>query len=207
MRRAVLFTLLAAMMFAVGGPNADAQDKTKYPVLAFEGKKAPAFSADFAINADKASLSDLKDKVVLVDFWAVWCGPCRAVFPELTRLHNTYNKKGLEVVGITKYYKTWEFKDGKLGRAKTPLSVEEEQQMLKDFVKANKLPYRIQTSADAFTKYKINAIPSALLIDKKGTVQMVKVGSSPAGIKALEEKIKSLLEDKGVSVEPKDSGK
>jgi thiol-disulfide isomerase/thioredoxin len=194
MRRILLAALVCTA--ALSGSAPAQGDKTKYPVLTLEGKEAPAFSTDFAINANKATLTDLKGKVVLIDFWAVWCGPCVAVFPELSRLHRDYGPKGLEVVGVTRYYKNRDFKDGKLVAAKEPLKPEQEQEMLKAFARHHKLPYRIQTSEDAFKAYKITAIPSAVLIDKKGTVQMVKVGSSKAGIKALEEKIKALLDEK-----------
>lgn len=191
--------LLAALVCALGVcPSADAQaDKSKYPVLALEGKEAPAFATDFAINAPKATLNDLKGKVVLVDFWAVWCPPCRAAFPSLIKLHEDYNKKGLEIVGLTKYYGRNEFKLGKLTTVKTKVSQEDEREMLKAFVKHHKLPYRIQISPAAFTDYKVGPIPTALLIDKKGTIRMVKVGFSPTvGMKAVEEKIKALLDEK-----------
>lgn len=192
---------LAALVvvFTLAGSVPGQQDKTKkkYPVEEIVGQSAPDFGTDFAINGEKTSLAGLKNKVVLVDFWAVWCGPCRVVFPNLIKLHETYQSKGLEIVGLTRYYQRYEaFKDGKLVAVKEKdkkVSREDEQKMLADFVKHYKLPYRIQTTADAFAKYKVNAIPTALLIDKKGTVRLVKVGSSPAGMKELEAKIKELL--------------
>lgn len=196
MRRSVLFVLLAALVVSASVAPGQTPDPSKYPVVGLKGKNAPGFDSDFAINGTKTSLPDLKDKVVLLDFWAVWCGPCRAVFPDLARLHKEYNGKGLEIIGVTRYYKKYEFKDGKLAKAAEELGTEDEQKMLASFVSHFKLPYRIQTSTNAFANYKITGIPTAVLIDKKGVIQLVKIGAGKAGIKELEGKIKELLAEK-----------
>jgi thiol-disulfide isomerase/thioredoxin len=171
--------------------------------LALEGKKAPTFKIDFALNGKarpKPSTTPNPEPeghpVVLLSFWAVWCPPCRTSFPHLVRLHENYGRKGLTVVGVTKNYKNHDFKDGKLIRAEKPLDAKAEQKMLTAFVKHHKLPYRIEMSADATTNFKINAIPTFVLIDRKGKVRMVKIGASEAGMKEMEAKIKALLAEK-----------
>jgi thiol-disulfide isomerase/thioredoxin len=201
MRRALLASLMLAMVLCADSSGQTkkkpAEDKTKAGPTTLEGKDAPDFAPEFAINGSKARLEDLKGKVVLVDFWAVWCGPCIKVFPHLKDLHSKYNKKGLEVVGLTTYYQKYDFADGKLKKPEKPLTKPQEQQMLEKFVKHHELPYRIQTVARTdFTKYQIRGIPTAVLIDRKGKVAMVKVGSGPANAKALETKIKELLGEK-----------
>lgn len=186
--------LLATMVFATTAPGQDTRtDKTKSGPAMLEGKDAPAFTPDFALNGEKATLANLEGKVVLVDFWAVWCGPCRAVFPQLTSLHKKYHGKGLEIVGLTRYYERFDFKNGKLAKLDSKLDRKQEQAMLQSFVSHYKLPYRIQTVSPAdFARYHVRGIPTAVLIDRKGKVRMVKVGAGKSAT-ALEDMIKKLL--------------
>ena len=62
--------------------------------------KAPDFTLQ-SINDSTYTLSKMEDKVVLINFWATWCGPCRMEIPEFNELQEKYHKKGLEIVGIS----------------------------------------------------------------------------------------------------------
>jgi cytochrome c biogenesis protein CcmG/thiol:disulfide interchange protein DsbE len=65
-----------------------------------QGKKAPALALK-DLQGRKVSLSDYKGKVLLINFWATWCPPCRAEIPDLVKMQREYKNRGLQVIGIT----------------------------------------------------------------------------------------------------------
>ena len=183
------------------------KDKDDDPFTELIGKPAPDFTGDFAINGKPIKISDLKGKVVLLDFWAVWCGPCVASFPHLRELNDEFHDKGLEVVGVTSYEELFGFDKDKgeltnLDEDKK-LSRDDERNMLKDFIAHHKVDYRIMTVPRDERKkvfideYLASGIPEVVLIDRKGVVRMVKLGNSEENTKAIHEKVEELLKDKG----------
>jgi len=110
------------------------------------------------IDGKPFNVTSLKGKVVLVDFWATWCGPCLEELPHVQDLYNAYNKKGFEVVGV---------------------SLDQEKDVLQAFLAEKKLPW-VQLYAEAqgdggwsnpiAKHYGISAIPTAILIGKDGNV-------------------------------------
>jgi peroxiredoxin len=116
--------------------------------------KAPDFTLA-ALNDSVYNLRELEDKVVLINFWATWCGPCRMEIPEFNELHKSYHEKGLEILGI---------------------SVSDNKKQLKNFTKSFAVDYPLLygSSRDMNNIMKdyggVYAVPSSFLIGKQGSI-------------------------------------
>ncbi len=161
------------------------------------GQPAPELQAEAFVGMDETTLEELKGKVVLLDFWAVWCGPCIATFPHLIEWHEEFAEDGLVIIGATRQYNyKWDEETGKAARQTEDVELDDELAMLEKFRESHELHHGfVVTPKDgSFTKeYLVSGIPQAVLIDKAGNVRMIKVGSGPASAKALHDMIEELL--------------
>ena len=127
-------------------------------------------SVDFTLNnleGKPVAFSSLKGKVVVIDFWATWCGPCKASFPYLQKVYDKY-KDNQKVAFLV--VDTWERVKG------LPATVEN----AKKFVTDNKYTFPILideiSGKKLAEKYQVTGIPTKFIIDKKGNVAFVSVG-------------------------------
>jgi len=139
------------------------------------GDPAPDFTLPAIEDSDtEITLSDLRGKVVYVDFWASWCAPCLLSLPLYNDIYNKYSDQGLEVVGI---------------------NIDNPIEDGLDFLLDTPLDFKIPADPDGETStlYDVYGMPTSFLIDRDGVVRMVHEGFRNGDIELIDEEIRSLL--------------
>ena len=137
------------------------------------GTVAPDFTLKSS-NGKNLRLSEHRGEVVMINFWATWCGPCREEMPLLNRLHEKYRKAGFTLLGV---------------------NVDDKPQAAKDMARQLGIGFPVLFDSDKqlSRRYDIDAMPSTLLIDRDGKVRYIHRGYRPGDETRYEEKIKELL--------------
>lgn len=137
------------------------------------GAPAPVWTKVAPVGGAPSSIAQLRGRVVIVDFWASWCGPCRMLAPRLSALKDKFGAQGLSVVGITT----------------------DEAERAAVFAERFQIRYPIVIDKDGDTSraYGITSLPTMLLVDKKGIIRDVFVGYDPSGDARVEAALKTLL--------------
>jgi thiol-disulfide isomerase/thioredoxin len=162
---------------------------TKATQLRITGETAADFTPEMKIG-EFNGLSSLKGKVVLLDFFAHWCGPCKASFPDLRKLYADLQSKGVEIVHATRFY-------GSYGQEKG-LKKEQEFEKMKGFVKEHQIAWPVVfVDAKTFDDFGVSGIPHLVLIDQNGKVKSFKIGYSPESFAEFRKKIEELIATKG----------
>lgn len=147
------------------------------------------------LNGAPISPGELRGKVVLLDFWAVWCGPCIATFPHLIEWHEKYADKGLVIIGVTKrYHFDWD-SETKRPKSVGDLEPAKEDAATLEFAKHHGLKHRlaIMTDGASSQQYAVTGIPQVVVIDQGGIIRMIKVGSGEKNAEQVEAEIRKLL--------------
>ena len=145
-------------------------------VIVQPGKKVSNPAPDFTLqdlNGNWSSLSEFKGKVVILDFWATWCPPCKAEIPHFIELYDDYKDKGLEIIGVS-----LDFNANKI---------------LGAFVEENSINYTILIGdRDVTDLYGgIMSIPTTFVIDRDGGIRKKYIGYKEKEV--FEEDVKGLL--------------
>lgn len=169
-RYMTLAALFAA--FTLSALTACAQDEEKSSLV---GKPAPDFTLT-TLDGKEVKLSSLKDNVVVLDFWATWCPPCRKSLPHLQELSKNEEmaKKGLKVLAV---------------------NLREKSDTVEKFVKDGNFSFTVPMDTDgAVAKtYGVQGIPTTVIVGKGGNVQDVFVGFGPGSAEKMDAAINKAL--------------
>jgi peroxiredoxin len=137
------------------------------------GQPAPQFSLP-NLDGKQVNLKDFANKVIIVDFWATWCGPCREEIPHFNKLYEDYRGKGFEIVGIS--------------------MDTEGPETIKKFAKDLRMEYTLlignENVAEDFGG--VAGLPTTFIIDRKGNIVKKYRGFQPAFMQEIEKAVKEL---------------
>ena len=153
------------------------------------GKPAPALMAETWLNSKEFKLSDQQGKVLVIDFWAPWCGPCRTVIPALVEIYKQNVDNGLVVLGYTRLYGRYSDEMQRLPEVEPKDEIRLTSEFLKRFDMT--YPVAIANGKEGFETYHIRGIPTLIMIDRQGWVADFKIGSGNE--QYVKDKIQELL--------------
>ncbi len=162
-----IVAVMAILLFAVSCQKKDAE------VTPSSGDMAPDFQLK-DINGNTMALSAFKGKVVMVEFWATWCPPCKELAPLLTELYNKYKDRGFVMLSI--------------------VSSDEGETTVKNFINKYKITYPVLLdNSGAARKYNVSGIPVSFIINKDGKIVNKHLGNTSDIIQELTPEIEKLL--------------
>jgi len=139
------------------------------------GAPAPGFQLHSAASSD-LSLSDLKGQVVLINFWASWCGPCRQEMPVLEQMYRKYKAAGFTLLGV---------------------NVEPKAADAEGFLKSTPVSFPILFDPDSKVSrlYEVSGMPSTVILDRSGKVRYVHHGYKPGEESEYMDQIRTLVRE------------
>ena len=163
--------------FDVKPPEGGIEVSSVPEMFSAEGGRMADFTLPSLTEGKEISLSDYKGQVVFVDFFATWCGPCRAELPKLQELYEKYKDKGFTVIAV---------------------DVNESRETVEPFVENMRMtmPVAMDLDGSLMRAGGFRSFPTLVVLDKNHIVQNVHQGYRPGMEKQLAEEIELLLEEK-----------
>lgn len=155
--------------------------------VALLGAEAPEVSIKYWIQGQPTTLASLRGQVVLLEFWATWCKPCREMFPKLKGLDEAYRARGLEIIAITRHYLA------ERGKAE---SEADELKLMRSVIEDHGVKFRAGVAEDEQMQeaYGANGLPTLALIDRRGLVRYAHFGGGQDNL--FEELLKACLNER-----------
>jgi peroxiredoxin len=147
------------------------------PALAGSGAAAPAPAFTLASRAGQdVSLAQYKGQVVMLNFWASWCGPCRQEMPLLESIYKKYNKMGFTMIGV---------------------NVEPDSNAANEWLKATPVSFPILYDRDSKVSklYDVAGMPSTVIIDRSGKLRVLHRGYKPGDENEYLDSIRTLIRE------------
>ncbi len=139
------------------------------------GGPAPSFTLA-ALTGQQAALSQYKGQVVMVNFWATWCGPCQQEMPLLDQMYKKYKPAGFTLIGV---------------------NVDKEAPAVKDLMarKPVSFPVLLDPANQVSKAYHVDEMPSSVLIDRKGEIRYIHRGYRPGDENEYQDRIRQLIRE------------
>jgi peroxiredoxin len=155
-----VFILLFFFLLTAMGPTPKSTDEgpvSPFEIDKLEHEKAPDFTLE-NINGDQIPLSSLRGKIVMINFWATWCPPCKEEMPSLNTLHAHMKSKGLEILAV---------------------SADKTFSAIKKYVAEHDFDFQILWDEDqsVMRTYKVFSLPTTFLIDRNSTIVKIFMGA------------------------------